>query len=138
MTNYEHYKKEIVNIVRLGRTVAIEKETGRITTCNDIPGTCLDCMFYHSEQGTGHNCYKNALEWADAEYVAPGIDWSKVPVDTPILVSSDNVNWKRRHFAKFKNGKVYAWNDGLTSFTSHDENQMLWWSYAKLAEGEKK
>ena len=60
------------------------------------------------------------------------IDWYKVAVDTPILVkNSKNDYWHERHFAKYVNGRVYAWNDGKTSWT---EDGMIAWEYAKLAE----
>ena len=60
------------------------------------------------------------------------IDWYKVAVDTPILVkSSENDYWHERHFAKYVNGRVYAWNDGKTSWT---EDGVIAWKYAKLAE----
>ena len=59
-------------------------------------------------------------------------DWSKVPVDTPILVrDSENDEWLHRHFAKFEDDYVYAWEDGRTSWSSSDEVD---WKYAKLAE----
>lgn len=136
MTNYEYYKEQIEKIARMGQKVAIKKDTNEIVSCVDIvSGCCDDCLF-----GGYGNCAQKAMAWADAEYIEPEVDWTKVPVDTPILVSDNNADWKRRHFAKYKNGKVYTWYDGLTSFTSydHDENQMIWWPYAKLAEGEKR
>ena len=53
-------------------------------------------------------------------------------VDTPILVkNSKNDCWHERHFAKYVNGRVYAWNDGKTSWT---EDGVIAWEYAKLAE----
>ena len=65
----------------------------------------------------------------------PEIDWSKIKVDTPILVrQGKNGKWLERHFAKYENGNVYAWVDGQTSWTGVDE---IKWKYAKLAEGEK-
>lgn len=72
MTNYEHYKKEIVSIVRLGRMVAVEEKTGRVTSCNRID--CSECKFY-----ANNDCDTPAFAWADEEYIEP-IDWSKVPV----------------------------------------------------------
>ena len=61
------------------------------------------------------------------------IDWSKVAVDTPILVKDyENSNWDKRYFAKFENGKVYAWRDGRTSWSSNGNTDS--WKYAKLAE----
>ena len=82
MTNYEHYKEQIDKIVRMGRMVAVEEKTGKVTSCNQI--TCLQCRFDSCSAG---NCDAAALAWADAEYIEPGeseIDWSKVAVDTMI------------------------------------------------------
>ena len=63
------------------------------------------------------------------------IDWSKVPVDTKVLVSNDGKEWSRRHFAEYKDGKVYCFNSGVTSFTvkeSYFLNEKVSWGYAKL------
>ena len=75
--------------------------------------------------------------WLMEEYEEPETDWSKVEVDTPILVrySEDgDEEWMKRHFAKYENGKVYAWFDGCTSWST--EGHMVIWNYAKLAESE--
>ena len=62
------------------------------------------------------------------------IDWSKVAVDTPILVKDfeNNSGWLKRYFAKFENGKVYAWRDGRTSWSSNGNTDV--WKCAALAE----
>jgi hypothetical protein len=60
------------------------------------------------------------------------VDWSQVAVDTPIFVrSSIEEDWSRRHFAKYKDGKVCAWSYGKTSWS---EETFSAWKYAKLAE----
>ena len=129
MTNYEKYKSEIEPIARMGRKVAIERSTNKICVC--LCTKCVNCLFYvpFNEK----SCNELALEWADAEYIEPEVDWSKVPIDTPILVSNNNVDWYRRHFAKYVDGEVYVWNYGVTSFTTKDNKTTLWF-YAKLAE----
>lgn len=70
-----------------------------------------------------------------------GVDWENVPVDTAILVrDQESAPWLRRHFAFYKEGKVYAFADGLTSFTSQDYNLKAigtQWNYAKLAKENK-
>lgn len=62
------------------------------------------------------------------------IDWSKVPVDTKILVSDNGETWFKRYFDKYKNGKIYAWADGRTSFSARN-NDVTGWKYAKLYKG---
>ena len=63
------------------------------------------------------------------------VDWSKVAVDTPILVRDfENMKWGKRHFAFFKDGNVYTWDGGVTSWTCVNPNCVMSWKYAKLAE----
>lgn len=127
MTNYEKHRTEIEPITRLGMGIAIEKETGKIVPCNSL--RCSECLFKEEEKA----CSYVILEWADAEYIEPQVDWSKVPVDTPILVRHFNdEKWVKRHFAKYQNEKVYAFIDGGTSWSS--DNYSANWNYAKLAE----
>ena len=128
MTNYEHYKSEIDKITRMGRMVAVEEKTGKVTSCNQI--TCLQCRFDSCSAG---NCDAAALAWADAEYIEPNVNWYKVAVNTPIMVSNDNIDWYCRHFAKYENGLFYVWDDGRTSYTTNTKST---WEYAKLAEAE--
>ena len=68
------------------------------------------------------------------------VDWSKVPVDTKILVSEDGKDWCRRYFAKYEGGIIYAFPDGLSSFTARYKpeyggyRRVCAWKYAKLYE----
>ena len=78
-------------------------------------------------------CQMLQMLWLLEDYKEPEPDWSKVEVDTPILVRNDGVKWIKRHFAKYENGLVYAWKDSRTSWTTED---MTKWDYAKLAEDE--
>lgn len=68
------------------------------------------------------------------------IDWSKIPVDTKVLVkNSENVKWDRRYFAKYENGKVFTFTNGATSWSTSRPNNLIVvsWKYAKLAPNEK-
>ena len=60
------------------------------------------------------------------------IDWSKVKVDTPILVSQNKVDWKPRYFARYTNGIVETWLCGCTSCSIDSANDTCIWKYAKL------
>ena len=84
------------------------------------------------------HCHMLQLLWLMEEYEEteePETDWSKVEVDTPILVRNpEDEDWIRRHFAKYENGTVYAWDGGDTSWSGGDV--MTMWKYAKLAESE--
>ena len=74
--------------------------------------------------------------WKYAKLAESEVDWSKVQVDTPILVKySEKGMWIRRKFAKFEDGVVYAWHG---KETGHSKSYMTPWNYAKLAESERK
>ena len=68
------------------------------------------------------------------------VDWSKIPVDTKVLVSnSKNGEWDKRYFAKFENGKVFTFTIGATSWSTSRPNNpiVVSWKYAKLANDKK-
>lgn len=61
-------------------------------------------------------------------------NWSKVEVDTPILVKeASEDSWTKRYFARYEDGRVYAWRDGATSWSAEDKYSFYYWNYAKLA-----
>ena len=63
------------------------------------------------------------------------VDWSKVKVDTPILVRQhEQDEWEKRHFAYFKDGRVCAWLCGATSWSADYEGDTTDWNFAKLVE----
>lgn len=71
------------------------------------------------------------------DYEIP-IDWTKIEVDTPILVRESAMGkWHGRYFARYENGNVYTWKDGATSWSAeNDDRCMVFWKYAKLYEKE--
>ena len=127
MTNREKFAEQILDIACSGSKLAVNKATLEPITCQELP--CEDCLFYV----LGNGCNRNEIKkWANSECVEPPIDWSKVAVDTPILVK-DNIfsKWVKRYFAKYENGSVYVWNNGATSWTG---NRCTPWKLAKLPE----
>ena len=110
----------------------MERDKNKIRVCLGLK--CVNCLFY--DYSSERTCDEVAMAWADAEYIEPEekeVDWSKVPVDTPILVRDNHsIKLVTRHFAKYENGLVYAWDDGNTSYTT---DSMTYWDCAKLAEG---
>ena len=59
--------------------------------------------------------------------------WEDVPVDTKVLVkdTEDCCVFVKRYFAEFKDGYIYTWADGKTSFTTQAKTK---WNYGKLYE----
>lgn len=103
---------------------------GKGNGCNDI--RCNDCPFMGRCRPMELGTPEKALELV-MNYEIP-VDWTKVPVDTPIYVRDyEEENWYPRHFAKFENEKVFTWKDGSTSFSAkNDSDKMISWRLAKL------
>lgn len=85
-------------------------------------------------------CRMLQMIWLMSEYTEPEepeVDWSKVEVDTPILVRNiENEEWNKRYFARYEYETIYAWGTGRTSWTAYDSDDVYAWKYAKLAEQE--
>ena len=135
MLNIEYYKDRLVKlgIINPNKLALVQ---GQPQMCG-MNIKCYECLFSRSNL----NCSHTALNWLFTEYKEekekPKVDWSKVKVDTPILVrSSESNKWIKRYFAKYEAGKVYAWCDGATSWSSNDECDVTSWNCAKLAESE--
>ena len=127
MTNKEKYADKIIEIAAISK---LALKDGKPIPCTRM--RCSECGFFSPD----HSCRFNACEWLDSEYVAPPVDWSKVAVDTPILVrDSEKESWRKRYFAKYYNGIVYAWGGGTTSWSAE---RSTCWKMAKLAESEEK
>lgn len=130
MLNIEYYKDKLVElcVIDIDRLALIQ---GQPRICNSSL-LCNECLFNNNIDF----CSGEALNWLFSEYKEPEVDWSKVKVDTPIYVRcSDDEKWVPRYFAKFEDGRVYAWSDGTTSFTTPIAGAVDW-EYAKLAESE--
>lgn len=133
MLNREKYAEEIIEIACNGGNIAVVN--GKLENCRKTQ--CNECNF---NGGTIRDCEIKTRKWANSEYVEPiepQVDWSRVPVDTPILVRHrESCGWDRRYFAKYNNGLVYAWKQGTTSWSAEDPAYVCDWKYAKLAESE--
>lgn len=121
MTNYEHYKKEI----ELFSVRVWGMKEGIIQPCAKI--LCEECAFHGAI-----NCRRAQFEWMSEKYPDHEIDWSKVPVDTKILVSDDGESWQKRYFASYNGKCVFVFQNGCTSWSGGMITNI--WKYAKLAE----
>lgn len=131
MLNIEKYKDKLVElcVIDIDRLALIQ---GQPRICNSSL-LCNECLFNNNIDF----CSGEALDWLFSEYEEPEVDWSKVKVDTPILVRNyESGDWTKRYFAKFVDGKVYAWIGGATSWSADGELDVTSWNCAKLAESE--
>ena len=126
MKNYEKYAEEIKGYK--GINICSEFIKSHILEADNCNG--IDCQ----------RCAMLQMLWLFEDYEEPEepeVDWSKVEVDTPILVrQTKDGEWLRRHFAKYENGIVYTWKDGHTSWTVLHDEDVTAWKFAKLAESE--
>ena len=133
MKNREKFEKEIMDIACSGHSIAFDTESNKLTNCRDI--NCTRCAF--STLSSMGGCRDKIKAWCESEYKEPEVDWSKVPVDTPVLVrDSTPYTWKRRYFAYYKDGIVHTYSDGATSWSVNKNSVNPGWNYAKLANEE--
>lgn len=117
MKNREKYAEEIKNYKGnefccdfVIPVILKKKECGIFSTCSQ--------------------CYLVQQLWLDEEYKEPEVDWSRVPVDTLIRVKENKIDeWVLRYFAKYKDGKIYAWDYGCTSKTT---DCVAIWRYGEI------
>ena len=129
MTNREKFAEQILDIACGGNKIAVDKATSEPIACYELG--CEDCLFNVSDV---MSCGDKRIKWANSEYAEPPVDWSKVAVDTPILVRDDIFSkWVKRYFAKYENGTVYAWSNGTTSWSGDRHTS---WKLAKLPDKE--
>lgn len=130
MLNKEKYAKEILDILCQDGTIPAVVNNVPIK-CTDALN-CYDCKFYYND-----DCINAFIKWVNSEYKEREIDWSKVPVDTPIYVwdNNDNRTYKR-HFAGYNkvNNMIIAFDNGGTSWSSGATTTTRW-NHAKIKEG---
>lgn len=123
MKNYEKYADEIREYI--GENFCADFVKPHILKSRGCTNTSCD------------QCKMLQTIWLLEDYKEPEVDWSKVEVDTPILVRrSDNEEWAKRYFAGYGDGYIYAWSDGCTSWTAYNNSDVTDWEFAKLAESE--
>ena len=119
MKNYEKYANEIREYK--GDSFCADFVKPNILISEDCSADCTKCRMLQAI-------------WLLEDYKEPEVDWSKVEVDTPILVrDGEDEEWNKQHFAECDGKVVCAWRGGKTSWT---EDCVMGWNHAKLAESE--
>jgi len=130
MINYEKHRESLDLILEQGGAIAFNKDTKEIVDCQHL--RCEDCLFSYRYNKV-HYCNVNRIKWLVSEYKEPEVDWSKIPIDTPVLVSDDGVNWRRRYFVRrSETGLFCVYSNGTTSWSA--DNCESRYKYAKLWE----
>lgn len=128
MKNREFYKEEILGFMTKSDDFCEEFAMPKILGSYGLKCGDVNCGY----------CDTLRTLWLEEEYKEPEVDWNKVEVDTPILVSDDKESWRKRYFAEFKNNSIYAWESGANSWSVDEDydSRTTLWKYAKLAEKE--
>lgn len=131
MLNKEKYANKIIELAANAEVFVLKN--GEPALCRETK--CEDCDF---NKLNSCKCSEYKFrEWLNSEYVEPPVDWSKVAVDTPILVKDvKSGEWNRGYFAMYENGTVFTWYHGATSWSAEGESDIASWKFAKLAESE--
>lgn len=121
MKNYEKYKDSVIKSIKINNICDLAEQV-----YGDKCSTDRKCS----------ECRKRVGEWLDEECKEPQIDWSKVPVDIPVIIKDTNGLERIRHFCKYEPNFTYPFiyfSDGKTSFTG---DATSFWYNCKLARQE--
>lgn len=70
-------------------------------------------------------------KWSDEHPLE--IDWSKVPIDTPVLVrNTDEENWRKRYFCTFLPMSKNPYVTFEYGKSSENSDTIIQWKYCKL------
>lgn len=130
MTNKEKYEKEILDIFceTLMHPALVK---GELVKCDAVE--CADCLF------RAIDCEYYFQQWLESEYREPEIDWTKVPVDTKILVKDlGDERWLKGYFCSYANGKINAFKNGSTSWSTAFPENYSAWDLADIADPEER
>ena len=109
----------------------------------DIVSECFTVEFSSDEFET--YCFKGArkrplrekmqtLFWDEVVIEAPTKPLPELEVDAKVLVWNDPKQKHKRHFSHFRDGVIWTFDAGHTSFTRLHKNSMTHWLYWELAE----
>lgn len=132
MTNYESVEPDKVKEI-FARSFAIDKRTGKIKACIELD--CGNCLFNHVNSNAP--CRVARMKWLDQPAVDPekDIDWSKVPVDTPVMVWNFEDHLYKRYFSGIKDERFGTYVGGCTSWSITDnktDNKIIYWCHCNL------
>lgn len=133
MKNKEKYKNELIKVIKEYGDLCefMKKHEVYRMIGKDLESLCeINCVA----------CGTALQIWLDEEYMEPPkpeVDWSKVPVDTLVMVRDfESEEWTLRYFkgidGEFPGSKFMAWDGGSTSKTAYGDYTR--WKYCELVE----
>lgn len=134
MKNREKFREKIINLTTSG-------EGGTPAFCEFVKSNVLpNYTNKECDDIWCHTCTMMFAFWLDEEYVEPQkpeVDWSKVPVDTLVMVKDfEGEEWVLRYFKEIdencEESKYVTWIAGATSKTAYGFTE--YWNYCELVE----
>lgn len=132
MTQYESIEPDKVKEI-FARSFAVDKRTDKVKACIELD--CGNCLFNHADSNAP--CRVARMKWLDQPAFDPeeDIDWSKVPVDTPVLVWNSEREAKRYFCQKINRKCFETFVNGSTSWSSFSNDMFSrkeHWPHCKL------
>lgn len=135
MKNKEKQKNELIKVIKEYGDLCefMKKHEVYRMIGKDLESLCeIDCVA----------CGTALQIWLDEEYMEPPkpeVDWSKVPVDTLVMVrDSEDEEWVLRYFKgideEAQKSRFMAWGNGTTSKTAY--GNYTHWTFCELVEDE--
>lgn len=82
----------------------------------------------------GSSTLSQSLFWGEVVIEAPVKPMPDLNVDAKVLVWGNNNIKHRRHFSHFKNGQIFTFDSGSTSFTKLHDDSVTGWPNWELPE----
>ncbi len=105
MKNKEKYAKEIVELACNGEGIAVNKHSGMVFPCNNIP--CSNCLFDND-----YYCEEERKKWAESEY----IEKSVIVISKKDRAFLEYLKEEFKYIVRYKDGTLFAYKDQLTTW----------------------
>ena len=102
MKNYEKYKDLVIDCVKKDVSCALAEKAYGYHKCANRK--CSECAEF-------------VAKWLYEDYT-PKIDWSKVPVDTPVICTDHRGKKLNRYFSGYEDGSISVFSYGATSWSA--------------------
>lgn len=120
MKNYEKYKDFVIDCIKGDDVCKLAEKAYGSDFCSGR--SCPECG-------------ELVAEWLDEE-CTPKIDWSKVPVDTPVICTNHRGKKFNRHFSGYENGSIAVFSYGTTSWSASGDASIWGTEEVELAREE--
>lgn len=105
MKNKEKYAKEIVELACNGDGIAVNKHSGMVFPCNNIP--CSNCLFDND-----YYCEEERKKWAESEY----IEKSVIVISKKDRAFLEYLKEEFKYIVRYKDGTLFAYKDQLSTW----------------------